>query len=235
MGPMSARAAAPAARSPEAELAVEPAFAALRRPLAIFGAALLLAAVLAGATGWFRSQQEKVLETTRQRHDDTLLRLQSAEKELQDIRTYQPRFNQLVAAGMVGAENRLAWIEAIRYSQATRGIPSVTYEIEPQQMVGIAVPLTLGDYRLRASRMTLRTALLHEMDLFYLLDDLREAGLYTVRDCIIKRASIPAQAGLVPRMSADCTLAWISLGPPPEAPAAPASAPASPAPGAMPP
>lgn len=233
MGPMSAKAMPQAARSPEPELEIDSALVALRRPLVIFALAVLAASVLAGTTGWFRSGQEKVLEAARRKHDDTLLRLQSAEKELQDIRTYEPRFNQLVAAGMIGAENRLAWIEAVRQSQEGRGIPSVTWEIEPQQLIGLRVPLTLGDYQLRASRMMLHAALLHDMDLFYLLDDLRRAGLYTVQDCVMKRTTVPEVAGLAPRLSADCTLAWISLGPPPAPPAAPAAAPATPVPGAV--
>lgn len=236
MGPLSASAMQQAARSPEPELPVDSAFVALRRPLIIFAIAIVTASVLAGGTGWFRSEQENVLEAARRKHDDTLLRLQSAEKELQDIRTYQPRFNQLVAAGMIGAENRLAWIEALRQSQQGRGIPSVTWEIEPQQLIHVPVPLTLGDYQLRASRMMVHAALLHDMDLFYLLDDLRRAGLYTVQDCLVKRTTVPAVAGLTPRLTADCTLAWISLGPPPAPPApAAASAPGAPVPGAAPP
>lgn len=231
MGPMSSQAMPQAARSPEPELEIDSAFTALRRPLVIFTVALLAAGVLAGTTGWFRAEQEKVLEAARRSHDDTLLRLQSAEKELQDIRTYEPRFNQLVAAGMIGAENRLAWIEAVRQSQRGRGIPSVTWEIEPQQLIHLQVPLTLGDYQLRASRMMLHASLLHDMDLFYLLDDLRRAGLYTVQDCVMKRTTVPEIAGLAPRLTADCTLAWISLGPPPAPPAAPAAAAAMPASG----
>lgn len=196
-------------------------FAFLRRPLLLFLLSLAAAALMVGVSNWVRSDRLQQLETTRVRHDEALARLQSAEREMEEIRLYQPRFLQLQAAGMIGTENRLAWVETIRQSQQARKLLSVTYEIEPQQLVNLSAPIALGDYQLRASRMILHAALLHEMDLFTLLDDLNTAGLYTVQDCRIRRTEAPAEVALSPRMAADCTLVWLTLGNPPAVPAAP--------------
>lgn len=212
----------PQDRAVAAAEALRDQFAFLRRPLLMFLATLLGAALLVGVSDWVRSARAQKLEQTRARHDQALARLQSAEKEMQEIRLYQPRFLQLQAAGMIGAENRLAWIETIDRSQQLRKLLSVTYEIEPQQWVNLSAPMAMGDYQLRASRMMLRAGLLHEMDLFNLLDDLSHAGLYTVQDCRIRRTEVPAEAALSPRMVSDCTLIWVTLGPPP-APPAPAT------------
>ena len=205
-------------------------FAFLRRPLLMFVGVLLGAALLVGASDWMRGDRAQTLAATRALHDTALARLHSAEREMQEIRTYQPRFLQLQATGMVGVENRLAWVETIDRSQEMRKLPSVTYEIEPQQSVNLSAPMPLGDYQLRASRMMLRAGLLHEMDLFNLLDDLSHAGLYTVQDCRIRRTQVTTDAALSPRMVSDCTLVWVTLGPPPAppvttAPAAPVEAP----------
>lgn len=196
-------------------------FAYLRRPLLIFIAALILGGVAVGISSWMLGQRELALEETRRRHNDALARLQSAEKELDEIRRFQPRFLQLQAAGIVGTENRLAWVESINHSQQRHKLLSVEYEIEPQQLVNLSAPIALGDYQLRASRMMLRLGLMHDMDLFNLLDDLAHAGLYTAQDCRMRRLEAAAEAGLSPRIKADCTLVWVTLGSPPAPPVAP--------------
>jgi hypothetical protein len=201
--------AIPRDRAAVAADALRDEYAFLRRSLLLFLGALLVAALMVGVSDWMRSTRLKTLEVTRARHDQALARLQSAEKEMEEIRLYQPRFLQLQAAGMVGVENRLAWIETIDRSQELRKLLSVTYEIEPQQWVNLSAPMAMGDYQLRASRMVLRTGLLHEMG---------HAGLYTVQDCRIKRTEVPAEAALSPRMVSDCTLVWVTLGPPPAPP-----------------
>lgn len=215
-------ATAPRDRAAVATDALRDEYAFLRRSLLLFLGATLLAVLMVGLSDWMRSTRLETLEETRARHDQALARLQSAEKEMQEIRLYQPRFLQLQAAGMIGAENRLAWIETINRSQEQRKLLSVSYEIEPQQWVNLSAPMAMGDYQLRASRMMLRAGLLHEMDLFNLLDDLRHAGLYTVQDCRIKRTEVAAEAALSPRMVSDCTLIWVTLGPPPAPPVTPA-------------
>lgn len=194
----------------------------LRRPLVVALVAFLIAVLLIGATGWMRRRAQFDLDQARRVHEAALYKLQNTERERREINQYQPRFLALREQGMVGQENRLAWIDTIRRSQATRRLLSVSYEIEPQQAVTLSAPIALGDYQLRASRMELHMGLLHELDLFNLLDDLRSAGLYTVQECRMKRLEVPPDAANAPRLSADCTLNWATLGPapPPPAPAA---------------
>ncbi|MGZ3181664.1 MAG: hypothetical protein ACXU8N_04405 [Telluria sp.] len=200
----------------------------VRRPLIVFLLALAMAAMLVGLTGWMRTDEQQVLDQAQRTHAAALARLLSTERERQDIGRYQPRFLSLQASGVVGAENRLAWIDTIRQSQAARRLLSVSYEAEPQQAVNLSAPIALGDYQLRASRMQLHVGLLHELDLFNLLEDLRSAGLYTVQSCRMKRTEVPADVALAPRLTADCALAWITLGAPPAPPAPPAKPPGTP-------
>lgn len=227
MAAVNASAAAPSDRL-AAGAALREEFAYLRRALLSFVAALLVGGMAVGISSWMLGQREQALEETRRRHNEALARLQSAEKELDEIRRFQPRYLQLQAAGIVGSENRLAWVEAINHSQQQHKLLSVEYEIEPQQLVNLSAPIALGDYQLRASRMMLRTGLMHDMDLFNLLDDLAHAGLYTVQDCRMRRLEAAADAGLSPRIKADCTLVWVTLGSPPAPPVAPPTTPEGP-------
>jgi hypothetical protein len=135
------------------------------------------------------------------------------ESEKQEIRAYQPLFIELRRRHFVGTENRLDWVEAIRQIQEQRRLLPLTYEIEPQQPYKVEGRLATGDYQLRGSRMTLHMDLLHEMDLFNFLGDLRQHGVFTVQDCTIRRlATAPATAPGA-SLSSDCTLNWLTLSP----------------------
>ncbi|MFP5393019.1 MAG: hypothetical protein ACLGI6_15970, partial [Gammaproteobacteria bacterium] len=128
---------------------------------------------------------------------------------------------QLQAAGLIGNENRLAWIEAIRRIQQNRKLVSASYEIEPQQAIAAEPPLVFGKYQLRGSRMRVELGMVHELDMFNFIDDLRTVGLFTVQDCEIKRNDVPAEAVGIARFTATCTLVWLTLGGAPQAAAAP--------------
>jgi hypothetical protein len=190
----------------------------LYRPAAIFAVALLAAVALAGISGWYRADQDRALADATEAHDRVAGRLANAERELHDIQTFQPRYVALRDAGWVGTENRLGWIEAIQASRNTRRLPAVAYDIEPQQSIALPAPLKTGDIGLRGSRMALHLGLLHEGDLFSFFSDLRQAGLYTVQDCAVKRtAAAPDAPPDAPRLQADCTLVWLTIAVPPGA------------------
>lgn len=183
----------------------------VRWPAAAFVLVLCAAAALVISLGWMRRQQDESLDNARKIHVAANSRFRNVELEKQEIAVYQPRFLALQPTGLIGPENRLAWIEAVKQSQASRGLPSVSYEIEPQQVLAMDTPFALGDYQLHGSRMKLQLGLLHEGDLFAFLGDLRRAGSFSIQDCRIKRISVPAELPLAPRLQAECSLVWLSL------------------------
>lgn len=137
------------------------------------------------------------------------------------IRQYQTPFLALRGKGLIGDEQRLDWIAAIKRSQAQRQLLPISYTIEAQRPLRFDGTFDLGDYQLNASRMTLHMELLHEMDLLNLLDDLRRGGgFFAAQDCSIKRGGMTANGGPVTSLVGDCTLNWLTLGrPDPGAPA----------------
>ncbi|QBE67592.1 hypothetical protein EWM63_29975 [Pseudoduganella lutea] len=138
-----------------------------------------------------------------------------AESEKQEIRAYQPLFVDLRRRRFVGMENRLDWVDAIRRISENRRLLPLAYEIDAQQPYKLESRLATGDYQLRGSRMTLHMDMLHELDLFYFLGDLRQHGVFTVEQCTMRRAA-STEAGARPAvLSSDCTLNWLTLTPGP--------------------
>ena len=190
----------------------------VRRALLCFAATLIISLVLQGVTGSYRQQQAQQLEQAQRSRTAAASLFNQVETEKQEIRTYGPRFEALRQRGLIGEENRLAWIDAMQRSQARRKLLPLSYEISAQQTLKVPLPLSMGQVQLRASQMRLHMDLLHEGDMLAFLNDLRRAGYIAVQDCAIRRssgsdsASIGSNAAPAPMLSADCSLLWLTLG-----------------------
>jgi hypothetical protein len=187
----------------------------IRLPALSFALALLTGTLAVGASLWCLDARRADLARAQQLRDAAFAKLSQVEQEKAEIRTYRPLFAALRAQGWIGEENRLAWTEAISQAQERLGLPSVSYEIEPRQPLRLEAPTPTGGYQLRASKMTLHLDLLHEMDLFNFLAQLKTRGMFAMQDCTIRRnSSTPQGPGPAPRLNADCTLNWLTLGAP---------------------
>jgi hypothetical protein len=177
-----------------------------------FALALTTAALTIGASRWCLEVRRAELAQAQQLRNAAFAKLSQVDMEIEEIRLYQPQFLQLRARGRLGAENRLAWTEAMRQSQEQRRLLPIRYEIEPQRAFQLDPPALAGAYQLHGSLMTLHMDLLHEMDLFDFLDDLRAHANIAVRDCAIKRGTMaPQTTAVAPLLSANCTLYWLTL------------------------
>jgi hypothetical protein len=186
--------------------------ALVRLPLLCFAFTLAMGGMLVVASTWYLNQRSDALLQTQQQRNIAYDKFAHVENEKLEIRDFQPQFIALRNKGLIGEERRLEWIDAIRLIQERRKLLPISYEIDAQQPFKLEAQAVMGEYRLRGSRMDLHMDLLHEMDLFDFLDDLRQRSYYTMQDCSIKR-STSAQAGSVaPTLAADCTLYWLTLG-----------------------
>jgi hypothetical protein len=184
---------------------------AIRRSAIACVLALLAAVLTIGLSSHYLAQAraERTEAAQARQHSAALLsELQTGKRELS---IYQPRFEQLQNEGMLGGERRLGWTEAIRQIHAARKLLPISFEFSPEESVVMNPPFALGSYRLRASRMRFQMGLLHEMDLFNFLGGLRERGLLTVQDCAIRRNDTLADSIKSARLSASCTLVWLTL------------------------
>jgi len=105
------------------------------------------------------------------------------------IATYLPRYVALENAGIVGREKRLDWIESLRQSAKQAQVVKLRYKIDTQKPFDTGIKLEVGNFRVFASTMNISVDLLHEGDLFVLLDNINRSakGLYGLSDCDIRR------------------------------------------------
>jgi len=187
----------------------------VRRALLCFAATVVLSLVALQLSSGYRQRQAQRLDLAQKERMAAATLFNQVETEKLEIRAFAPRFLALRQRGLIGEENRLAWIDAIRLSQQRRHLLPLTYDISAQQAMAVPLPLSMGQYQLRGSKMQLHMDLLHEMDMLNFFDDLRQSGYFAVQDCVLKRGTSGAvAAGAEPgaTLSADCSLLWLTLG-----------------------
>ena len=120
--------------------------------------------------------------------------------------------------GIAADENRLQWIDAIEKATTLHKIPYLKYAIDKQQKINsnnlsVAYP-GIDIFR---SSMTLQMQLLHEGDLFSILNniDTKALGLFDVQTCSLTNNSVQAESLLDSasnmNFAAICTLNWYTV------------------------
>lgn len=191
-------------------------FALMRLPVAVLVATLVLSAVLVKASLVQQKATDKQrraqVAALKEAHD----RFQRSGEEHAAIREYLPAYRRLQDEGLVGAEQRIEWIESLRAANKQAGLFGVNYQLEarkPFNLVGQGNPV--AQY-LQQSDMKLSFGLVHEGDLMRFLQMLeaRRSGMFFVRSCVIDRPSrIDSPAPRQPNLNATCDLSWLTIDP----------------------
>ena len=191
-----------------------PPFAVLKLPLLLLLAVLLLAA---GGILWGQ-RQAKEADTALQRQQIALnqarQQLDHSRQQQHLIGTHQDDYQALVARGFVGAEDRLAWIEAVQLANRDAGLYGLNYRLMPRTASpsALAQGLPLGQ-----TSMTLTLPLLVETDLARFLAALkaRAPGVYRVQGCSLSRltGAQAFEAANRPQLQAECELLWFTVAP----------------------
>jgi len=188
-------------------------FPLIRKAGILLGASIAVSAALVAGTGLLLSKQQANLALAETHLQQAQGQYKQAENEMNEIREFQPRYEQLVRRGFVGEEKRLDAVEQIRHIQEDRKLFPLSYEISPQQPFQVDPSVQTGELELRGSKITLHMSLLHEMDLFNFLSDLSTKGLFAPQTCDITAADSASDSKLAPRLRGECTLYWITMGP----------------------
>lgn len=187
----------------------------LRRPLFMFGAAVLIAVMLAVAGFQFEKSRhdkyEKAVSTLRSTHQ--LYRNIVNDIDLLD--QYRSLYNDYKSSGLVGEERRLSWIESLKSTNEVLRLPTLTYSLRPQQDFKRPKFKVQRGVEVQSSPMELNMGLLHEEDLFALLEGLRLSikNLFTVDSCTLSRQRGIAQS-LNTRdanLRGKCTIRWVTI------------------------
>ena len=130
------------------------------------------------------------------------------------IKKYYPIFVDLYNQGVLGKEHRLNWIEVLKSSGDKIKLPSLNYQVASQDVFTPAFSVNAGRYQIYASTMSLGMQLLHEGDLFALLNSLDNDanGIYSIPSCRIDRSSsaITDNPG-ASNVNAKCELTWFTI------------------------
>jgi len=148
--------------------------------------------------------------TERAQNRERLMRIADEEREVNEKLAVYRRLKDL---GILGAERRLEWADAVSRIRAQRGLIDLRYRVAPQRQLA-SLPGKPGSIDFYVSTMKVNLALLHEEDLFGFLADLRASGYayYVVRRCALTRTGVqPGAANLAARLNAECDIDLITI------------------------
>jgi hypothetical protein len=189
---------------------------ALSKPLVV--CAVIVAAGVAGVLYSNRAvvRADGDLAAARTQYNEARERVTRSGEEYNTIVQFTPPYRELERRGLVGEEQRLSWVDALRNANAEAQMYGVDFEVGPQQPYAFSAEVNAGSLSIQQSLMKLRLGLLYEDDLvrfFHLLAE-QNVGSFAVNQCNLQRvAAAPFQAVNQPMLKADCEVAWITIPP----------------------
>lgn len=187
----------------------------LRAPIIMLTLALLVAATLIFAAQYFEQSQferyQKSLSTLRTTH-----RLyKNIVNDIDLLDQYRALYSGYRSSGLVGDERRLSWIESLESTNKVLMLPTLTYNLLPQEdfkRPGFKVKRGVD---VNSSPMELTIGMLHEEDLFALLEGLRLSidNLFAVEGCTLIRSSAIGKSLDTKRdnLVARCRIRWVTI------------------------
>lgn len=182
----------------------------IRKALLVFLAMASIGAVSVYGSAVLAEGQIAMQQVMEAQRDEARRQYQVTQTELEEIREYQPKFLALQESRFFGSERRLELAERIHTVQKDRKLFLVNYELAPQQVFQVDPAVAAHGLELRGSRLTVRSQLLHEVDLFHLLRDLSASWMLVPQRCTLLRTPVSATV-LAPRINAECTFYWVTL------------------------
>lgn len=186
----------------------------LRGALGVFFICLSIAGVMLSASFYFREQMSSEYSDLQSRFRDISRKYLSVDEEERIISDYLPEFRALYDAGILGSEQRLSWLETLKSAGEEVKPPKLAYEIRAQSVYEPDYPLNTGGFDINVTDMDLSLGLLHEGDLFDVLNilDSKAAGLFSVASCDLSRAARVSNEDILPQsIEANCQLKWFTI------------------------
>ncbi len=187
----------------------------LKKPLIIFVIVILLSAGMASAGYLYEIERldayNQSISTLRTTHN--LYR--NMVNDLDLLEQYRNKFGEYKSSGLIGEERRLSWIESLQSTNQVLRLPTLTYNLLPQENFKRPGFSAKRNVDVKSSPMELTMGLLHEEDLFAVLEGLRLSikNLYTVDSCSLSRLSGAASSWDTRKsnMQSKCVLRWITI------------------------
>ena len=187
----------------------------LKRPIIMLIVASLISTALIVASHQYEKAQydkfQQALSTLRSTHK--LYKNMVNDIDLLD--QYRNLYSGYKASGLVGKERRLSWIESLESTNNVLRLPVLSYNLHPQEDFTRPGFKLLRGINVQSSPMELSMGLLHEEDLFALLEGLRQSikNLFTVDNCSFTRTGgservLDTQGT---NLTTKCTIRWVTI------------------------
>ncbi len=128
---------------------------------------------------------------------------------------YKNKFNKYKSSGLVGEERRLSWIESLESTNKILQLPTLTYNLLPQEKFLRPGFKAKRSVEVKSSPMVISMGILHEEDVFAVLEGLRLSirNLFTIDSCKFKRISGVSRSLDTKRanIEADCVIRWVTI------------------------
>jgi len=187
----------------------------LRLPFIMLGLAILVSAALIVAGYSYETVQQEAYDKAVGELRTTHKRYSNLVRDLELIEQYRKLYNEYKASGLVGKERRLSWVESLQSTNQVLRLPILTYNLQPQEDFKRPDLNVNRDVVVKSSAMELSIGMLHEEDLFALLEVLRQSirSLFTVDSCTMTRntgidRSLDTKK---PNLRTRCTIRWVTI------------------------
>ncbi|TNF39267.1 MAG: hypothetical protein EP315_00040 [Gammaproteobacteria bacterium] len=191
---------------------------ALQKELAWFVLALVASALILGISHAYMQGVTEDKQAASETLDQTRAKYNLARDRKKMLEEFEKRYQQLANNGIVGEEDRLNWADLIENVTQKQGIPYVKYRIDKQERINDAgLTRKYPGIMVFKSRMTLEMQLLHEGDMYSLINALgdKAQGLFDVSECDFRRVN-QNQVDILHQatdknFNASCTLNWYTM------------------------
>ena len=187
----------------------------LRRPLIMIVVAILVSVAFALAGYHYEKAQRDEYQTAVSTLRSTHQLYSNIINDIDLLEQYRSLYSEYKSTGLVGEERRLSWIESLESTNEVLRLPTLTYNLNPQEDFDRPGFKHKRDVSVMSSPMDLTIGMLHEEDLFALLEGLRLSiqNLFTVDSCSIIRSS-PVDRSLDTKkanLRTQCTIRWVTI------------------------
>jgi len=187
----------------------------LKRPIIVFCVMLLISLALAIVGHQYEQAQKAKYQQALATLVSTHRLYRNIVNDIDLLDQYRKLYGDYKSTGLVGKERRLSWVESLKSTNEVLRLPTLTYSLLPQEKFERPGFTVKSDVSVLSSPMNLSIGLLHEEDLFALLEGLRLSirNLFTVDSCSMTRRKAIGESldTKSSNLTTECKIRWVTI------------------------
>ena len=187
----------------------------LRKPIIMVLVAILISAAFIIVGHQYKKAQHGEFEVALSTLRSTHKLYSNIIKDIDLLDQYRTLYGDYKSSGLVGEERRLSWIETLESTNEVLRLPTLSYSLNPQEDFKRPGFKLKRGVTVMSSSMDLSIGMMHEEDLFALLEGLRLSikNLFTVDKCTITRQSAIDRSLDTKKanLRSQCTIRWVTI------------------------